>query len=134
MIYLGLAAIALVTAVLVLSDGSDSIGGVIEPDQLANLAWTGTILLLVVAGFWRSFTARLGANLQALLAWALIGLVVYYFYGYRKSHLGIVRAGGTAPGAASRHPWLLSGDRQCCGTAAAAIRCDAGRGQPGAGR
>ena len=89
MIYLGLAAIALVLVALILSDGSDSIGCVIEPDQLANLAWTGTILLLVVAGFWRSFTARLGANLRALLAWALIGLTLVIGYTYRDRIQGV---------------------------------------------
>ena len=91
MIYLGLAAIALVLVALILSDGSDSIGGVIEPDQFANLAWTGTGLLLVVAGFWRSFTARLGANLQALLAWALIGLTLVIGYTYRDRIQGVER-------------------------------------------
>ncbi|MCX4197529.1 TIGR02281 family clan AA aspartic protease, partial [Methylobacterium organophilum] len=81
-------------------------GGVIGPDQLANLAWTGTILLLVVAGFWRQFTARLGANLQALLAWALIGLALVIGYSYRDRIqdvgarvLGDLRPGSATPGA-----------------------------------
>ncbi len=106
MIYLGLAALALVAVALVLSDGSDSVGGVIGPDQLANLAWTGTILLLVVAGFWRQFTARLGANLQALLAWGLIGLALVIGYSYRDRIqdvgarvLGDLRPGSATPGA-----------------------------------
>ncbi len=89
MIYLGLAALALVLAALMLGDGGDSIGGVIEPDQLASLAWTGTILLLVVAGFWRQFRARLGANLRALLAWALIGLALVIGYSYRDRIQGV---------------------------------------------
>jgi aspartyl protease family protein len=89
MIYLGLAALALVLAALVLSDGSDSVGGVIEPDQLANLAWTGTILILVVAGFRRQFMARLGDNLRALLAWALIGLALVIGYSYRDRIQGV---------------------------------------------
>jgi aspartyl protease family protein len=89
MIYLGLAAIALVLVALVLSDGSDSVGGVIEPDQLASLAWTGMILILVVAGFWRQFTARLGANLRALLAWLLIGLALVIGYSYRDRIQGV---------------------------------------------
>lgn len=103
MIYLGLAAIALVIVALVLSDGSDSVGGVIEPDQLASLAWTGTILLLVVAGFWRQFTARLSANLQALLAWALLGLALVIGYSYRDRIQGITSrvVGELRPGTAT---------------------------------
>jgi len=104
MIYLGLAAIALVVVALVLSDGSDSVGGVIEPDQLASVAWTGMILILVVAGFWRQFTARLGANLRALLAWALIGLALVIGYserdriqGVSTRVLGAVRPGTATP-------------------------------------
>ncbi|WP_342108846.1 TIGR02281 family clan AA aspartic protease [Methylobacterium sp. SI9] len=100
MIYLGLAAIALVLVALVLSDGSDSVGGMLGPDQLASLAWTGTILILVVAGFWRQFTAQLGANLRALLAWALIGLALVIGYterdriqGVSSQVLGAVRPG-----------------------------------------
>ncbi|SDN02282.1 aspartyl protease family protein [Methylobacterium phyllostachyos] len=105
MIYLGLAALALVVAALVFSDGGDRLGGVIEPDQLASLAWTGTILILVVAGFWRQFTARLGANLRALLAWALIGLALVIGYserdriqGVSTRVLGAVRPGTAIPG------------------------------------
>lgn len=103
MIYLGLAAIALVLVALVLSDGSDSVGGVIEPDQLASLAWTGMILILVVAGFWRQFTARLGANLRALLAWALIGLALVIGYSYRDRIQGITSrvVGELRPGTAT---------------------------------
>ncbi|MCJ2056001.1 TIGR02281 family clan AA aspartic protease [Methylobacterium sp. J-048] len=89
MIYLGLAAIALVTAVLVFSDGSDSLGGVIEPDHLAALASTGGILALVVAGYWRQFTAALGPNLRALFAWALIGLALVIGYGERDRIQGV---------------------------------------------
>ena len=103
MIYLGLAAIALVLVALVLSDGSDSVGGVIEPDQLASLAWTGMILILVVAGFWRQFTARLGANLRAFLAWALIGLALVIGYSYRDRIQGITSrvVGDLRPGTAT---------------------------------
>ena len=106
MIYLGLAAIALVMAVLVLSDGSDSIGGVIEPDHLAALATTGGVLILVVAGYWRSFTAALGPNLRALVAWALIGLALVVGYSYRDRIQGVgarvlgdLRPGSAVPGA-----------------------------------
>ena len=105
MIYLGLAALALVVVALVLSDGSGSVGGLIGPDQLVSLAWTGTILILVVAGFWRQFTARLGANLRALLAWALIGLALVIGYSERDRIqgvgdrvLGAVRPGTAIPG------------------------------------
>ncbi len=104
MIYLGLAALALVLVALVLSDGSDSVGGVIGPDQLANLAWTGTILLLVVAGFWRQFTARLGANLQALLAWALIGLALVIGYSYRDRIQDVGASGARRSPAGERDP------------------------------
>ncbi|MEL6059330.1 MULTISPECIES: retropepsin-like aspartic protease family protein [unclassified Methylobacterium] len=105
MIYVGLGAIALILVALVLSDGSDSVGGVIGPDQLVSLAWTGMILILVVAGFWRQFTARLGANLRALLAWALIGLALVIGYserdriqGVTSQVLGAVRPGTAIPG------------------------------------
>ncbi len=103
MIYLGLAAIALVLVTLVLSDGSDSVGGVIGPDQLASLVWTGMILILVVAGFWRQFTARLGANLQALLAWALIGLALVIGYSERDRIQGVSSQvlGAVRPGTAT---------------------------------
>ena len=106
MIYLGLAAIALVTAVLVLSDGSDSIGGVIEPDHLAALASTGGILALVVAGYWRQFRSALGPNLRALFAWALIGLalVIGYSYGDRFQGVGARVLGDLRPGSAVSGP------------------------------
>jgi len=39
MMYFGLIVIGIVLAILILTDGSSSIGGVIEPDQLAGLAW-----------------------------------------------------------------------------------------------
>lgn len=89
MMYLGLGALALVLAVLVLSDGSESIGGVIEPDHLASLAWTGGILILAAAGFWRQFNASVGANLRALAAWAMIGLALVIGYSYRERIQGV---------------------------------------------
>ncbi|SFL46854.1 retropepsin-like aspartic protease family protein [Methylobacterium pseudosasicola] len=107
MIYLGLAAIALVTAVLVLSDGSDSsLGGVIEPDHLAALASTGGILALVVAGYWRQFRASLGPNLRALFAWALIGLALVIGYSYRDRFQGVGARvlGDLRPGSAVSGP------------------------------
>ncbi|MDP4025115.1 TIGR02281 family clan AA aspartic protease [Methylobacterium sp. NEAU 140] len=106
MIYLGLAAIGLVVAVLVLTDGSDSVGGVVEPDTLANLAWTGGILALVVAGFWRQFRSAPGRHLQMLAAWVLIALALVLGYSYRdriqgvsSRVLGDLRPGTAVPGA-----------------------------------
>ncbi len=106
MMYLGLGALALVLAVLVLTDGSQSIAGVIEPDRLASLAWTGGILALVVAGFWRQFSASIGPNLRALAAWALIGLALVIGYSYRDRIQGVstrvlgdLRPGSAASGA-----------------------------------
>lgn len=106
MIYLGLAAIALVMGVLVLSDGSDSIGGVIEPDHLAGLASTGGILILVVAGYWRQITTSLGPSLRALLAWALIGLALVIGYSYRDRIQGVGARvlGELRPGSAVSNP------------------------------
>jgi len=106
MIYLGLAAIALVTAVLVLSDGSDSVGGVIEPDHLAALASTGGILALVVAGYWQQFRSALGPNLRALFAWALIGLALVIGYSYRDRFQGVGARvlGDLRPGSAVSGP------------------------------
>jgi len=106
MIYLGLATIALVTAVLVLSDGSDSVGGVIEPDHLAALASTGGILALVVAGYWRQFRSALGPNLRALFAWALIGLALVIGYSYRDRFQGVGARvlGDLRPGSAVSGP------------------------------
>lgn len=103
MMYLGLGALALVLAVLVLSDGSESIGGVIEPDQLASLAWTGGILVLVVAGFWRQFNAALGPNLRALAAWAMAGLALVIGYSYRDRIQGVSARvlGDLRPGSAA---------------------------------
>ncbi|WP_430910383.1 retropepsin-like aspartic protease family protein [Methylobacterium sp. sgz302541] len=83
MMYLGLIAIGLVLAVLILTDGSSSIGGVIEPDQLAGLAWGGTILTLVVAGFWHQFRERIGENLRNLLIWLALGLACVLAFSYR---------------------------------------------------
>ncbi|WP_375465689.1 TIGR02281 family clan AA aspartic protease [uncultured Methylobacterium sp.] len=81
-VYLGLGALVVVVGVLVLTDGS-SIGGMIEPDQLASLAWMGTILTLVVAGYWRHFRGAPGANLRGLSAWVGIGLACVVGYAYR---------------------------------------------------
>lgn len=83
MMYLGLIAIGLVLAVLILTDGAQSIGGVIEPDQLAGLAWGGTVLTLVVAGSWHALRERMGENLRHLLVWLALGLAYVLGYSYR---------------------------------------------------
>lgn len=83
MMYLGLIAIGLVLAILILTDGSSSIGGVIEPDQLAGLAWSGTVLTLVVAGSWHHFSGRLGESARNALIWLAIGLACVLGYSYR---------------------------------------------------
>ncbi len=82
MIYLGLGALALVFVALALSDGSEGVGGM-APDTLANVAWTGTILALVVAGFWRQFRAAPLRHIQALAAWGLIAAALVIGYSYR---------------------------------------------------
>ena len=66
MIYLGLGALALVVVALVVSDGSDSIGGVITQENLAHVAWTSTMLTVVVSMYWRRILAMPLRNLQAL--------------------------------------------------------------------
>ncbi|WP_336486239.1 retropepsin-like aspartic protease family protein [Methylobacterium nigriterrae] len=106
MIYLGLIALGLVLVVLVATDGTSRIGGVIEPDQLAGLAWGGTILALVVAGFWRQFRGGMGENLRALLIWALLGLACVVAYSYRDQFQGVGARvmGELRPGTASIGP------------------------------
>lgn len=106
MIWLGLGALGLVLAALVLSDGSDTIGGGLSPDMLANLAWTGTILALIVAGFWRQFRAAPMKHVQALAAWGLIGAALVLGYSYRDQ-LNAVSSrvmGDLRPGAAVNGP------------------------------
>ncbi len=48
---------------------------------------------LAIAGCVFLFFQLSGYTELMFLGWALIGLVVYYFYGYRKSHLGQSRGG-----------------------------------------
>jgi aspartyl protease family protein len=103
-IYLGLGALALVVLALALApeDGS----GAMSADHLANLAWTGLILALVVAGFWRQFRAAPLRHIQALAAWGLIGAALVLGYSYRD-RLGEVSArvmGDLRPGAAVSGP------------------------------
>ncbi|MCJ2014592.1 TIGR02281 family clan AA aspartic protease [Methylobacterium sp. J-076] len=105
MIYLGLGALALVLVALALADGGDGAGGAMSPDMLANLAWTGTILALVVAGFWRQFRAAPLRHVQALAAWGLIAAALVLGYSYRDRMkevsarvLGDLRPGSAVPG------------------------------------
>lgn len=106
MMYIGLAAIAVVVAVLMLSDGGERIGGVVEADQFAGIAWTGMILLLVVAGFWRQFTGALGENLRNLAVWVLIGLACLVGYSYRDQIQGVSSRvmGDLRPGSSAQGP------------------------------
>ena len=104
MIYLGLGALALVVLALALApeDGS----GAMSADHLANLAWTGLILALVVAGFWRQFRAAPLRHIQALAAWGLIGaaLVLGYSYRDRLRDVSARVMGDLRPGAAVSGP------------------------------
>lgn len=106
MMYIGLIFLAAVLAVLIVTDGSDSIGGIVEPDQFANLAWAGTILALVAAGFWHQFRDRVGENLRALLIWLLLGAVVVAAYAYRDQagEIGGRLMGELRPGQAVTGP------------------------------
>jgi aspartyl protease family protein len=103
-IYLGLGALALVVLALALApeDGS----GAMSADHLANLAWTGLILALVAAGFWRQFRAAPLRHIQALAAWGLIGaaLVLGYSYRDRLRDVSARVMGDLRPGAAVSGP------------------------------
>ena len=89
MIYLGLGALALVIAALMLAPEGDGSGGAMSPDMLANLAYTGAILALVAAGFWRQIRAAPVRSLQALAAWVLIGAALVLGYSYRDRIEGV---------------------------------------------
>lgn len=105
MIYLGLGALALVALALVLAP-EDGSAGAMSPDMLANLAWTGLILALVAAGFWRQFRAAPLRHIQALAAWGLIGaaLVLGYSYRDRLQDVSTRVMGDLRPGAAVSGP------------------------------
>ena len=79
---LALAALGLVLAVLIFSHDSQSVVG-LEPDQLASLAISGSLLAVIVAGFWHQFRGNLGANLRAALIWGLLALALVAGYAYR---------------------------------------------------
>jgi aspartyl protease family protein len=101
---LALAALGLVLAVLVFSHDDRTVVGV-EPDQLASLALSGTLLAVIVAGFWHQFRGNLGANVRAALIWGALGLALVAGYAYRDeartvgAHLmGAVRPGSAVVG------------------------------------
>ena len=102
MIYLGLGALALVALGLVLAPEGDGAGGAMTTDMLANLAWTGLILALVAAGFWRQFREAPLRQLQSLAAWVLIGaaLVLGYSYRDRLAEVSARVRGDLQPGSA----------------------------------
>lgn len=105
MIYLALALLGIVLAILVFSDGQSKVVG-IEPDQLAGLAGGGALLAMVIAGFWGEFRGRIGENLRALLIWAVLGLVCVAAYAYRDEarDLGSRVIGELRPGSAAIGP------------------------------
>ncbi|GJD34623.1 retropepsin-like aspartic protease family protein [Methylobacterium aerolatum] len=106
MIYLGLGALALVIAALMLAPEGDGSGGGMSPDMLANLAYTGAILALVAAGFWRQIRAAPVRSLQALAAWVLIGAALVLGYSYRDRIEGVSARvmGDLRPGSAVSGP------------------------------
>lgn len=106
MIYLALGALGLVVAALALSDGGDTLPGGLSSDMLVNIAWTGTILALVVAGFWRQFRASPLRHVQALAAWGLIGAALVLGYSYRDRLSAVTSRvlGDLRPGTAVQGP------------------------------
>jgi aspartyl protease family protein len=98
---LALAALGLVLALLVLSHDDRTIAG-LEPDQLAGLAMSGTLLAVVVAGFWHQFRGNLGANVRAALIWGALGLALVAGYAYRDDArtIGARLMGAVRPGSA----------------------------------
>lgn len=110
MMALILGGILLVVAVLVFTDGSARIAGVIEPDQLAGLAFGVAMLALVTAGFWRrvsgSLSEGLGLRLRDLAVWLAIGLACVVGYAYRDEVRGVSARvmGELSPGSAVTGP------------------------------
>lgn len=86
--YLAIAAIVAVVALLVLTDGSGSVGGV-EPDTLAGVAFGVGTLVLVTAGYWRRFGSGLGVSLRHALVWLALGLACVVGYSYREEIQGV---------------------------------------------
>ncbi|KQO69651.1 histidine kinase [Methylobacterium sp. Leaf87] len=101
---LALVALGIVLAVLVFSHDNQSVVG-LEPDQLASLAVSGSLLAVIVAGFWHQFRGNLGANLRAALIWGVLALALVAGYAYRDDArtvgariLGAVRPGSAVVG------------------------------------
>jgi APA family basic amino acid/polyamine antiporter len=70
-----------------------------QPDRRRSFRTPAVWIIapLAIAGCVFLFFQLSGYTELMFFGWAAIGLFVYYFYGYRRSHLGIVRRGGTAP-------------------------------------
>lgn len=102
---LGLIAIGLVVAVLVLGDGG-TIAGAIGSDQFAGLAWGVGILALLGAGVWRQFGSAPGKTVTALLVWLGLGLACIVGYAYRDGlqAVGTRVMGALRPGSAAIGP------------------------------
>jgi aspartyl protease family protein len=105
MMYLALAVLGIVLVVLIATDGTSSIGG-LEPDQLASVAVTGTLLTVIAAGFWHQFRDRMGESVKALLIWAALGLACVAAYSYRDQarEVGARLMGELRPGSAVTGP------------------------------
>ena len=98
---LALAALGLVLAVLIFSHDSQSVVG-LEPDQLASLAISGSLLAVIAAGFWHQFRGNLGANVRAALIWGALALALVASYAYRDEArtVGARLMGAVRPGSA----------------------------------
>ncbi|WP_026596809.1 TIGR02281 family clan AA aspartic protease [Methylobacterium sp. 77] len=101
MMYAALAILLGIVAFLVLSDGSSTVAG-LEKDQLARLAFSGTLLTVFIAGFWHRFREQMGTNLKALLIWAAlaVALVAGYAYKDEAGEVGNRLVGTLRPGSA----------------------------------
>ncbi|GJD39445.1 MULTISPECIES: TIGR02281 family clan AA aspartic protease [Methylobacterium] len=101
MIYAALAVLLGIVAFLALSDESSTVAG-LEKDQLARLAFSGTLLTIFLAGFWHRFREQIGTNLKALLFWAAltVALVAGYAYKEEAGDVGNRLVGTLRPGSA----------------------------------
>ncbi len=101
MIYLVSAILLGILAFLVVSDEASTLGG-LDKDQLARLAFSGTLLAVFMAGFWHRFRDGIGDNLKALLFWAVLAaaLVAGYAYKEEAGEIGNRLVGTLRPGSA----------------------------------
>ncbi|GJE17513.1 retropepsin-like aspartic protease family protein [Methylobacterium marchantiae] len=101
MIYAALAVLLGIFGFLVLSDGSNTLMG-LEKDELARLAFSGTLLTLLIAGFWHRFRDGMGENLKALMIWALLAVALVAGYAYKEEagEMGNRIVGTLRPGSA----------------------------------